>query len=488
MRAALLCALAAGLVRAAPLGQRSLDAQLALIERDVVALEKMNTGRCEWELCIHNWVEYAGTWTEYWAQECLVAECKGCEECEENHREVDTPKEEQSPRSTYVKTCWALSKDYDACHSSYTKLSKLHWTRPWETKRAANTPYECHFYRAGTRTVCSMHSADELNKRYPNLEQHVEVQSGVDSSVKEVDTPKQASHEKSVDTLKQAIDSQVKETATTETVQVIVVSGLAGQRIEKASIAEMRAENKWLQSSAGFFLHKNPWETQKKDLAAYAKRVYKTDAQLDKDRWGKLPILDGDYYPIDMTHWKQKGSSAQIAWISFESHLLRFQALLGTPNGEWSIKDDDGRYYACATRERSVWLKKQFDAADTDKDNAVSYDELQAHLTAKDVESQLQQYVADAGLNAQTYFEKLDANQNGKVTLDEFVNGLRPMPHTCKPWKAIRETVDDSYHLSRWAYVEFIDGVRFYRENRVPPYASGPTGTPTLTIEDREIS
>jgi uncharacterized protein YcbK (DUF882 family) len=42
MRAVLLCALAAGLVRGAPLGQRSLDATLALIERDVAALEKMD--------------------------------------------------------------------------------------------------------------------------------------------------------------------------------------------------------------------------------------------------------------------------------------------------------------------------------------------------------------------------------------------------------------------------------------------------------------
>ena len=122
---------------------------------------------------------------------------------------------------------------------------------------------------------------------------------------------------------------------------------------------------------------------------------------------------------------------------------------------------------------RKIGVARSIDAADTDKDNAVSYDELQAHLTAKDVESQLQQYVADAGLNAQTYFEKLDANQDGKVALNEFVDGLRPMAHTCKPWKAVRRL-----QMSKYATLGGDAPLH---------YESGPTGTPTLTIEDREI-
>ena len=71
MRALFLCVLAAGLVRGAPLGQRSLDATLALIERDVAALEKMDAAsHCD-AVCTD------GTWTDSWAQKCDWFECKG---------------------------------------------------------------------------------------------------------------------------------------------------------------------------------------------------------------------------------------------------------------------------------------------------------------------------------------------------------------------------------------------------------------------------
>ena len=84
MRVALLCVLATGLVRGAPLGQRSLDAHLGLSERDVAALEKMDTApRCD-DLCNE------GKFRTYsWAQKCnwvvpstsKTIECKGCKEC-----------------------------------------------------------------------------------------------------------------------------------------------------------------------------------------------------------------------------------------------------------------------------------------------------------------------------------------------------------------------------------------------------------------------
>lgn len=102
MRAALLCALAAGHVRGAPFGQRSLDATLALIERDVAALEKMDDStRSEIEALFNK--QFRGGYTDdelsvqpgrcdadctegkyrtyLWGQKCNWVECKGCKEC-----------------------------------------------------------------------------------------------------------------------------------------------------------------------------------------------------------------------------------------------------------------------------------------------------------------------------------------------------------------------------------------------------------------------
>jgi hypothetical protein len=79
MRVALLCTLAAGLVRGAPLGQRSLDAHLGLIDRDLAALEKTDTAFLEPERCD----DVCTTVKKSWEKKCTWVECKGCKGCDD---------------------------------------------------------------------------------------------------------------------------------------------------------------------------------------------------------------------------------------------------------------------------------------------------------------------------------------------------------------------------------------------------------------------
>ena len=201
MRAVLLCALAAGLVRGAPLGQRSLDATLALIERDVAALEKMDkylfdTGRCD-DVCTVGW--YNGVHPTYyrWEDKCRWVECKGCEEqCTPEYIEEDRRRrrigykelhegytlyeggtlvykggytdDELAAGFKHVHQCSSLKDDPEGCEKAYTKITKWHFTRAWEKRREPGA-YLCHYHHTLSKWsgsgICSMHTEDELESK-----------------------------------------------------------------------------------------------------------------------------------------------------------------------------------------------------------------------------------------------------------------------------------------------------------------------------------
>merc|ERR1719506_3463906 len=100
--------------------------------------------------------------TYYWLQKCKWVECKGCKECtpenitedaeesrrrnerawmrpwigyKELHEKGVTDKDLAAAGFKHVRQCSSLKDDPEGCEKAYTKITKWHWTRGWETRR-----------------------------------------------------------------------------------------------------------------------------------------------------------------------------------------------------------------------------------------------------------------------------------------------------------------------------------------------------------------
>ena len=156
MRAVLLCVLATGLVRGAPLGQRSLDAQLRLIDGDLAELEKMlHTPEDDVAMAVNiRAMKYKELHKEggYTDEDLAAAGFKHVRQCSSfKDRNNDDP---------------------EGCKNAYTRLTSWHSPRVWEFPRtwpglnSATGAYLCHYHTIDFEGIeiqqCSMHTEEEI--------------------------------------------------------------------------------------------------------------------------------------------------------------------------------------------------------------------------------------------------------------------------------------------------------------------------------------
>jgi len=133
--------------------------------------------------------------------------------------------------------------------------------------------------------------------------------------------------------------------------------------------------------------------------------------------------LNQEYNALEQLQTSKDG---HVTWEEFQANLRE------AAKKEVMQGGDVAGIELAADKKALQQLKKLYESLDSNKDGAVSRDELAAGL---EKEAGLGQLVQEAGFNSDYYvLEQLDTNEDGKITWDEFETHLR---------KAAKEEVKD---------------------------------------------
>jgi len=144
--------------------------------------------------------------------------------------------------------------------------------------------------------------------------------------------------------------------------------------------------------------------------------------------------LDQDYNALEKL---QTSTDGRVTWDEFQANLKKAAVAEVLKTGNVAAVE------LAADEKALQQLRKVFDALDSNKDGAVSKDELTAGL-AKD--ESLGQLITEAGFNPEYHvLEDLDSNADGRIAWVEFEKHLR---------KAAKEQVKETGEVSPAAVLE----------------------------------